>query len=107
MSLEFRKVNIIDEEKHEKAWKAGIRAFVDITLNDAQEVDGFKVCDHGKGLWVSFPSQRSEIGGKKVYRSTWRFTKEAYNEHLREDILKKYKAVKAGELVAKEIERVF
>ena len=107
MSLKFRKMNVLDEEKHNSAYKGGMRAFVDITLNDTIQVNGFRVCDNGKGLWVSPPTQKSEMKGKTYYFPIFQFEKKEHNDGLAEDIIKKYKAVLQGETIHEKVESVY
>lgn len=100
MSLVFRKMNIVKEDS--KSHKAGVRAYVDITLNDTIEISGFTVWNGKKGLWVSPPTQKVEYESGARYFPYFKFTNNEHNEQLQEDIIKEYKKVLAGEKPAEK-----
>jgi len=99
MSLSFSKVRIMDEKKHAKAFKQGIRAFVDLIVNGWRQ-NGYRIMDHGNGLWVSPPTTRSEYKGKNYFHPVVEHEKASVNETLHDDIIAKFKQVKAGDAVS-------
>ncbi len=108
MSLVFTRLFVLDKnnKKHEKAYKAGIRAHVNVEINDLTFRNGYKVMDHGRGLWVAPPSDSYTYKDKKGEEQTVRtptcgFKNSAHEDVLKEDIIKAYKGALKGE-TAKE-----
>jgi DNA-binding cell septation regulator SpoVG len=114
MSLEYRRIQIIDEKKHAKAHKQGVRAFLDITINGWQ-FNGYRIMDHGNGLWVSAPTVRSAFTGRdgkerNYYHPIVQHEKDSVNSVLHDDLIAHFSKVKAGEAAVteeKETEKVY
>lgn len=71
-----------------------LKAFADITVNDALLVKGVRVMDGKKGLFVSMPREQS-AKDKKWYDSVRCLTREV-KEEIAEKVLEAYEASSNG-----------
>ena len=82
MSVKCERINILDPKKHQVAYNAGIRAFVDLTINDLERRRGYRVLDHGNGIWCAPPANRYTWKDKKGVEHT---ENDAWVEYINPD----------------------
>ena len=71
---------------------SSIKAFASVTLDGYFAVQGVKVCDGEKGLFVSMPSTSYTSNGETKYRDTFHPITKGAREALTQEVLDKYDA---------------
>ena len=66
-----------------------LKAFASITIEDAFVVDGFKIIEGDKGVFVAMPSKQTKEG--KSINTAYPINKPT-NEYVKNEILNAYKA---------------
>jgi stage V sporulation protein G len=64
-----------------------LKAYVDITFEDAITVDGFKIMENAKGAWLSSPSRKDAEG---AWQDTFRFASPELKNDVQEQVLAYY-----------------